>query len=81
MLPFTTPPSVLLTPSLSSLGQLHRLNRSSSNFQDQLSNVLYGEEYKQLVPALRGEDLVWLVDYLDKARRCTALPHSPLKSV
>jgi hypothetical protein len=67
------------SPSPPALQQLHRLDRSSSGFHDQLSNVLYGEEYTQCVPNLQDDDLTWLVDYLDKVRRRVALPHSPLK--
>ena len=65
-------------PSSPTLQQLHHLDRSSSGFHDQLSNLLYGEEYQQCAPNLRGDDLVWLVDYLDKVRRCVTFPHSPL---
>jgi len=68
------------SPTSSTLQQLHRLNRSSPDFHDKLCNVLYGEEYVQCVPNIEGEDLVWLVDYLDKVRRRVSLPHSPLKS-
>ena len=32
------------------------------------------------MPNLQGDDLVWLVDYLDEVRRCVALPLSPFKS-
>ena len=66
------------SPSSPTLQQLHHLDRSSSGFHDQLSNLLYGEEYQQCAPNLRGDDLVWLVDYLDKVRRCVTFPHSPL---
>ena len=61
------------------LQQLHRLDRFSSGFHDQVSNVLYGEEYKQCMPNLQGDDLVWLVDYLDNVRHHVSLLHSPLK--
>jgi len=67
-------------PLLNSLGQLRRPDKSSSKFHDQLREVLCGEEYKQWVPNISGEDLAWLVDYLDKVRRRITLPHSPLKS-
>jgi hypothetical protein len=66
--------------SVGPLQQLQHLGRPSSEFHDQLGNVLYGEEYKQCVPDLQGDDLVWLVDYLDKVRCRIALPHSILKS-
>ena len=56
-------------PSSPALQQLHRLDKSSSDFQDQLWNVLHGKEYIQCERNLQGEDLVWLVDYLDKVRR------------
>ena len=62
---------MLLPPILQ---QLDLLNRSSPDFHDQLSNVLYGEEYQQCMPNLQGEDLVWLVDYLDMVRCHIALP-------
>jgi len=61
------------------LQQLRGLDGSSPGFRDWLSNILYGEEYKQCVSSLQGDDLAWLVDYMDKVRRCAALPCSPLK--
>ena len=70
---------VSLMPSHDLLKQLDRLDRSSSGFHDQVNNILYGEEYKQSVPNLRNNDLVWLVDYLDNVRRLIALSNSPLK--
>ena len=73
------PPSralLMSPPSSSALQQLHCLNRSSPDFHDQLCNVLYGREYVQCVPSIEGEDLAWLVDYLDKVRRRVALPPS-----
>ena len=56
------------------LQQLDRFDRSSSEFHDQLCNVLYGREYKLCVQSLQHEDLVWLIDYLDKVRRHAAFP-------
>jgi len=67
----------MASPSHPVLQRLDGLKRSSSDFHDQLSNVLYAEEYKQYVSDLRGDDLVWLVDYLDEVRCRLALPHSP----
>jgi len=61
------------------LQELYRLDGTSPDFQGQLSRILHGQEYVQCVPNLQGDDLVWLVDYLDEVRRYTALPHSPLK--
>ena len=66
-------------PSAPALQQLHRLNRLSSRFHDRLSGILYGEEYKRCVSSLNDNDLVWLVDYIDKACIHIALPHPPLK--
>jgi len=60
------------------LTRLRRLDKSSSTFQDQVSNVLYGEEYIQWIPNLQGDDLIGLVDYLDKVRRNVSLLRSPL---
>ena len=56
------------------LQQLDRLDGSSSEFHDQLCNVLYGREYKECVQNLQHEDSAWLIDYLDKVRRHTAFP-------
>ena len=54
------------------LEQLYRLDRSSSQFHDMLSSILYGEEYKRCVGDLQNGSLVWLVDYLDKVRCCVS---------
>ena len=59
------------------LHQLDHLDRSLPNFQDQLSNVLYGQEYKQSMPNLEDDDFVWLVDYLSEVRRQITLPNAP----
>jgi hypothetical protein len=67
-----SPPKPL--PSSPILQQLDRLNRSSPDFHDQLCNIIYGEEYVQSVPSIQGDDLVWLVDYLDRVSRHVALP-------
>ena len=61
------------------LQQLDHFNRSSPDFHDQLSNVLYGKEYKKCVQSLQGKNLVWFADYLDQVRRRITLPRSPLK--
>ena len=67
------------SPGLPALQPLRHLNESSPGFHDQLSNILYGKEYEQCVPNLEGNDLVWLVDYLDKVRRDISVPCSPPK--
>jgi len=66
-------------PSLPVLQKLHDLDRSLSEFHDQLSNILYGEEYMRRMADLQGADLLWLVDYLDEVRHRVALPRSPIK--
>ena len=63
------------------LQQLYHLNRSSSKFHDQLSNVLNGEAYQRTVPNLNGNELVSLIDYLDKVRCFISLPRSLLDPV
>jgi hypothetical protein len=60
------------------LQQLRRLDRSSSEFGDELNNIICGEEYQECVPNLQDDDLVWLVDYLDMVRRCITLTLSSL---
>ena len=56
------------------LQELHRLDVSSFEFHDQLSDILDGIEYQQCALSLRDNDLVWLVDYLDEVRCSLALP-------
>ena len=56
------PMSSLSPPALQ---QLHGIDRTVSGFPDELSNVLYGEEYQQSVPNIEGDDLVTLVDDLE----------------
>ena len=48
--------------------QLYGLDRSSSGFHDQISNILYGGEYRKGVPNLEYHDLARLVDFLDEVR-------------
>ena len=64
------------SPSSNPLQRLHRLERSSPQFPDQLANILAGDEYKGYVSALRGEGLVWLIDYLDSVRLDITVPRS-----
>lgn len=67
-------------PTLPALQRLHLLDKSLSGFQDQLSDALHGEEYWQCVQNLEGDDLAWLVEYLDKVPYPVTVPHLPLKS-
>ena len=56
-------------PSRSPLEQLRSLDESSLEFQDQVSNILAGKQFKDWVPTIQDDDVVGLVDYLDKVRR------------
>ena len=47
------------------LQQLHNLDRASPQFHKQISDFLRGKEYRNAVPSLQGEDLMWVVEYLD----------------
>ena len=53
-------------PSHPTLQKLDALDRTLFEFRDQLSNVLYGEEYARCMKSLQGDDLMWLVDFLDE---------------
>jgi len=66
------------SPSSPAMQHLHYLDKSASDFQDKHSNILYGQGHEQCVWGLQGDDLAWLVDYLNEVRRCVPLPHSPL---
>jgi len=63
------------------LQQLRHLDRSSSKFHDQLSNVFNSEVYQRSLPNLNGNELVSLIDYLDKVRCPIFLPCSLLDPV
>ena len=52
-------------PNHPTLQKLNTLDKSLSEFHDQLSNVLYGEEYARCMEDLQDDELVWLVDFLD----------------
>jgi len=47
------------------LQQLHDLDKTSPQFHDQFTHFLRGDEYRNGVSNLQGEDLTWLVEYLD----------------
>ena len=65
-------------PGPLALQQLHRLDRSSSQFHDQLLGILYGKGYKKCVQNLQDGDSIWLIDYLDMVCHHITPPHSPL---
>jgi len=71
-----------MSPPISpALQQLSSLERSSPDFHDQLRSVLYRKDYVQCVSNLQGDDLAWLINYLDEVRRRVVVLHSLLKSV
>lgn len=49
----------------SSFQHLRDLDRVSPHFHNQLTDFLHGDEYRNAVANLQGEDLAWLVEYLD----------------
>ena len=57
------------------------LDRSSPKFANRLNDALHGQEYVQCVQNFREDDLVWFVDYLDKARHHVTPSHLRLKRV
>ena len=67
-------------PSSQTLQELGRLDKSSSDFDDKLHDVLYEKEYAIHEGDFEDDDLIWLIDYLDEVRRhIAALFCSPLK--
>ena len=58
------------------LKQLHGLDRTSSQFHKRLSGLLRSEAYRSAVPNLQGEDLAWLVDYLENVSIQSISPKS-----
>lgn len=72
---------LMSSSSSPALQQLHSLDKSSPGFCDQLCNLLYGEEYVRCALDLQDDDVLWLVDYLDKVSRCVTLLHSPLRPI
>ena len=55
------------------LQRFKRLDKSSPQFPDQLTNLLYKEGFKDQILKLRDEDVVWLVEYLDEVCLSIAL--------
>jgi len=56
------------------LEQLRGFDRASPQFHKHLSNFLRGEGYRGTVRSLQGEDLAWLVEYLDSVSLQTISP-------
>ena len=70
----------MASPNLPVLRKLPCIGTSSSDFNDQLIKVLYEEEYVQCLANLEGDDLAWLVDYLDKVRSREPPPPFPTQA-
>lgn len=62
------------------LQPLHDLDRSSPQFHKQLIEFLRGNEYRDVVPILQGEDLAWLVEYLDNVSLRAIFSHFALNA-
>ena len=62
----------------SPLQQLCDLDQTLPQFHEQLGNLLCKREYQAIVPGLQGEDLEWLVEYLDNVGVQIHFPHSRL---
>jgi len=63
------------------LKQLRGFDRTSPQFHKRLSTFLRSEGYRSIVPSLQGEDLAWLVEYLDSVSLQTISPKSPPNTV
>ena len=60
------------------LEQLGCLDKSSPSFPNQLTSLLCEKGYKDCIPKLQDEDVVWLVEYLDNV--CLYITLYPLSS-
>lgn len=56
------------------LEQLRGFDRASPEFHKHLNNFLRSEGYRGAVPNLQGEDLEWVVEYLDSVSIQTIPP-------
>ena len=66
---------ILHTP----LQPLCDLDRGSPQFHEQLAAFLGGNEYQVIFPTLHGDDLTWLVEYLDSVSIQSPSSHSALR--
>ena len=53
------------SPSSPVLQKFPHLDKLSQGSPTQLHDILYGKDYTQCLPHLKGDDLMWLVEYLD----------------
>ena len=73
--------STATSPSHPVLQKLNNLDKSSSEFHVRLNNVLYAEEYIQCVTNVQGNNLAWLIDFLDNVGCVVCLRHRPHSSL
>ena len=78
--PFQMGPPVP-SPGHPVLQLLHNLDRSSPKFDIRLSSALYGDDYMRCVTNLQGDNLAWLVDFLDSVCHCASAPTPTYDSV
>jgi hypothetical protein len=57
--------TLLVSPILK---ELDRLNPSSRAFANKLNDKLHAQAYEECVESLDHDELMWLIEYLDKAR-------------
>ena len=55
------------------------LDRSSPKFANRLDDALHGRDYERCVQNFKEDDIVWFVDYLDKACHHHPLSHCSLE--
>ena len=68
----------MVPPTSPALKRLYDLDDSSPAFQDELFDVLIEDKFAQWEPNFQGEDLVWLIDYLDRVSRRVSFLRIPL---
>ena len=69
----------MIRPKL--LQQLRDLDTASPQFHEQLTSCIRESEFRSAVPDLQGEDLAWLVEYLDGVSLQPIFPHSALNTM
>ena len=62
--PNLSSPDIHMSPP-NALKKLRNLDRASPRFYKHLSSFIRSKEYRSTVPSLQGEDVAWLVEYLD----------------
>ena len=77
--PLTSPDNRMNPPNV--LEQLRGFDRASPQFHKHLSNFLRSEGYRSAIPNLQGEDVAWLVEYLDSVSLYTVSLSSEPKTV